>query len=93
MQNFVFAFGINSSQLVQKASFFVSITFLTCVCTQFVTSLYIHPAVFWAPLRITVADGASHGSMLGSGYEPWLLCVKLPVIKSAVTDSPNVLAC
>jgi len=79
--------------LFKKLVSFVSITFLTCVCIQFVTSLYIRPAVVWDPLGITVADSASHGSMLGSGYEPWLLCVKLPVIKSAVTDSPSVLAC
>lgn len=77
----------------KKLGSFVSITFLTCVCIQFVTSLYIRSAVVWDPLRITVADSVSHGSMLGSGYEPWLLCVKLPIIKSAVTDSPSVLAC
>jgi hypothetical protein len=79
--------------LFKKLISFVSITFLTCVCIQFVTSLYIRPAVFWERLCVTVADSASHGSMLGSGYEPWLLCVKLPVIKSAVTDSPSALAC
>jgi hypothetical protein len=39
-------------------------------------------------LEISVADSALHGPLLGSGYEPRLLRVKLPVIKSAVTDVP-----